>query len=64
VVVEYRPRIALDSVIFQKAAQPVEEAVFVCIVLEYPQRLIPHAITCCKAPGASIRYLCGILAEY
>jgi hypothetical protein len=26
--------------------------------------LIPHAITCCKAPGASIRYLCGILAEY
>ena len=35
VVVRYRPRIALDSAIFQKAAQPVEEAVFVGIVQEY-----------------------------
>ena len=40
-VVEYRPRIALDPAIFQKAAQPVEEAVFVSIVLEYPLAVDP-----------------------
>jgi hypothetical protein len=41
VVIEYRPRIALDSANFQKPAQPVEEAVFVCIVLEYPLAVDP-----------------------
>jgi hypothetical protein len=29
-----------------------------------PWRLIPRAITCCKAPGESIRDLRGIPAEY
>jgi hypothetical protein len=64
VVVEHRPRIALDPGILQKGAQAVEEVFLSGSSRNILWRLIPRAIICWRAPGASIRDLRGIPSRY